>query len=151
MQINDIIEKIIEQVKQPLWENWYIKEKIGSGAFSSVYRVEAERLERTDVAALKIEPVTIDEMLVLDIDRAKAMLDDRRKSLVREASIMLKLRECPNIVRYEEEDTKELYIDGEFKGYYILIRMELLDNPCKAWEADIYEWIYLQNNRFRKD
>lgn len=39
---------------------------------------------------------------------------------------MYALRDCHNIVRYEDESIKELYIDGNFEGYYFLMRMELL-------------------------
>ncbi|MDE5582645.1 MAG: serine/threonine protein kinase, partial [Ruminococcus sp.] len=45
-----------------------------------------------------------------------------------ESNIMYRLRSCRNIVTYEEEDIKPLYINGKFEGYYFLIRMEYLKN-----------------------
>lgn len=127
MSTNDFINEILSQIKQPLWENWYIKEKIGSGAFSAVFKVEAQRSSwRTSVSALKIEPITADGKPFVDEERKKMYIENKRRSAENEAEIMYNLRNCPYIVSYEEEDFKELYIDGEFEGYYYLIRMEFL-------------------------
>ncbi len=127
MNTNDIIEEILKQIKQPLWENWHIKQKIGSGAFSAVYKVEAQRsANRTMVSALKIEPITADGTHFFDEERKRKYIENKKRSAETEAEIMYSLRRCPYIVSYEEEDTKELYINGVFEGYYYLIRMEYL-------------------------
>ena len=127
MNTNEIIDEILRQIKQPLWENWYIKKKIGSGAFSAVYKVEAQRsARRTSISALKIEPITADDSHFLDEQRKRKYIENKRRCAETEAEIMYSLRKCPYIVTYEEEDIKELYIDGAFKGYYFLIRMEYL-------------------------
>ena len=129
MDIRDIIEqKIKPQIKQPLWESWYIKEKIGSGSFSVVYRIEAQRPGGVDVSALKVEAITTDGQLFTDSGRKTTFLNNRKQMAINEAQIMKKLRDCPNIVRDEEEHIQELYINGTFEGYYYLIRMELLQN-----------------------
>lgn len=129
MDIRDIIEQRIKpQIKQPLWESWYIKEKIGSGSFSVVYRIEAQRPGGLDVSALKVEAITTDGQLFTDSGRKTTFLNNRKQMAINEAQIMKKLRDCPNIVRYEEEHMQELYINGTFEGYYYLIRMELLQN-----------------------
>lgn len=129
ININDILDEILRQIKQPLWENWYIKEKIGSGAFSAVYKVEAKRSSnRTSVAALKIEPITSDGKPFMDEKRKRAFLEQKRMAVETEASIMYSLRKSPYIVTYEEEDIRELYINNQFEGYYYLIRMELLES-----------------------
>lgn len=127
MKINDTIEQILEQIQQPLWEHWYIKEKIGSGAYSSVYRVEAKRSERrTDVAALKIQPITANGRQFVNESDKRAYIERQKKRADAEAEIMLDLRRFQNIVFYEEEDVREFIVDGVFEGYYSLLRMELL-------------------------
>ncbi len=129
MDIRDVIEQVIKpQIKQPLWENWYIKEKIGSGSFSVVYRIEAQRPSGLDVSALKVEAIMSDKQIFTDSFRKTTFLNSRKQMAINEAQIMKKLRDCPYIVRYEEEYMQELYINGEFEGYYYLIRMEFLQN-----------------------
>ena len=128
MNNNDVINEILSQIKQPLWENWYIKQKIGSGAFSAVFKVEAKRTSRrTSVSALKIEPITSDDKPFINEERKRNYIENKRRSAESEAEIMYSLRKCPNIVSYEEEDIRELYINGVFEGYYYLIRMEFLN------------------------
>lgn len=141
MNKDDILDEILSQIKQPLWENWYIKEKIGSGAFSWVFKAEAERSShRTDVSALKIEPITADGKPFVDDERKKAYIDAKRRSAETEAEIMYNLRSCPYIVAYEEEDIKELHINGEFEGYYYLIRMEYLTPISKLIHSKSFDF-----------
>ena len=52
---NSIILQVRNSLRQPLWNNWYIKELLGTGSFGAVYRIEAQRMNRTDVSALKME------------------------------------------------------------------------------------------------
>lgn len=126
MNINEIISTIEKEIKQPLWSNWYIKERIGSGAFSAVYRIEAKRLNRTDVSALKIEPIIADDTLFWDEERKKSHIEHKRSLAENESEIMYKLKGCQHIVAYEDEDVQKLIVNGQFEGYYFLIRMELL-------------------------
>ena len=127
MKMNDTIEKILEQIQQPLWEHWYIKEKIGSGAYSCVFKVEAKRSSRrVNSAALKIQPITANGREFINEDDKRAYIERRKARADSEAEIMLDLRRFPNIVFYEDEDIRELIIDGKFEGYYSLLRMELL-------------------------
>ena len=128
MDINKVIDEAISQLPQPLWESWYIKEKIGSGSFSVVYRVEAKRASRIDTAALKIEPIIPDERIALNDERCASFLKQKKADIEEETSIMYKLKGCPNVVSYEEEDIKEFIRDGKLAGYIFLIRMELLQN-----------------------
>lgn len=115
----DIINEIVRQLgDKPLWENWYIREKIGSGAFSAVYKVEAVRQSRTDFSALKIEPITADGKIFTDEAQKKSTLERKKEIIENESSIMYKLRSCPNIVQYEDELIRELYVNGVFEGYY---------------------------------
>ena len=127
MKNSELIETILKQIKQPLWENWFIKEKIGTGAYSAVYKVTAQRMSRTDVSALKIEPIVPDPSLKLDEAGKKKYIEEHRALAVNESTIMYSLRSCPNIVSYEDEDIRQLMINGKLEGYYFLIRMEYLD------------------------
>lgn len=141
MDVKDIIEEIIKpQIKQPLWESWYIKEKIGSGAFSVVYKIEADRSYSIDVSALKIEAITTEGKIFTDIARKASVLENRRKMADNEMKIMKSLRDCPYIVRYEEEHMKELYINGSFEGYYCLIRMEYLQNVYEKMNQGEFDY-----------
>lgn len=124
--MSDIQKIILEQIKQPLWDNWYIKEEIGTGASSVVYRIEAKRENRIDVSALKIEPIVADETLYADDEKRKAFLERKRLEAENETTIMYKLRTSPNIVLYEDETIKPFYSNGKEMGYYMLIRMEYL-------------------------
>ncbi|MBQ6180746.1 MAG: serine/threonine-protein kinase [Ruminococcus sp.] len=126
MNSSDLIEVILKQLRQPLWDNWYIQEKIGSGSFSAVYRITAKRLSRTDVSAVKIEPLVPADDSYTDEARRRRLIEERRQLAVNESNIMFSLRDCPNIVSYQEEDLREFYIDGHFEGYCFLIRMEYL-------------------------
>lgn len=127
MKNSELIEVILKQVKQPLWENWYIQERIGSGAYSAVYKVTANRMSRTDISALKIEPIVPDPSAKLDEAGRKRYIEEHRALAVNESTIMYSLKNCPNIVSYEDEDIRQLIINGKLEGYYFLIRMEYLD------------------------
>lgn len=140
MDIRDLIEDIIKpQIRQPLWESWYIKEKIGSGAFSVVYRMEAERPYGTDEAALKIQAITVDNEFVTDRSLRSSTLETKRQLALNEAKHMKALRDCPYIVRYEEEHFDALYADEEWIGYYFLIRMELLQTVAALIRANEFQ------------
>ena len=127
MELNQIIDEIIKEIHQPIWEHWYIKEKIGSGAYSAVFKVEARRsATRVNYAALKIQPITANGRAFVNDDDKKAYIERQKERSDREAEIMLGLRRFPNIVFYEDEDVRQLTINGRFEGYYSLLRMELL-------------------------
>ncbi len=126
MANSELIAEVIRQIKQPLWDNWYIQEKIGSGAYSAVYRVTAKRMSRTDVSAMKIEPLVPPDDIYPDEERRRRAVEERRQLAINESNIMFSLRNCPNIVAYQDEMVREFSIDGKFAGYYFLIRMEYL-------------------------
>lgn len=133
---------ILDQINQPLWDNWYIEDEIGTGSYSTVYRIKAERMNRTDISAVKIQPIIPDENTLNDKEKKHRSLEERRDLAVNEADIMFKLRGCPYIVEYQEESIRELFIDGKLEGYYFLIRMEYLDcvpDLIKAKKFDFSE------------
>lgn len=117
------IKSILAEIKQPLWDNWYIVGELGSGASGVVYRIEAKRENRTDVSALKVEPITLEEVLYSDPEKRASILEKKRQAAVNETSIMYKLKKCPYIVGYEDENIVKL---ENTEGYVLLIRMEYL-------------------------
>ncbi len=103
---------------QPLWENWqYTGEFLGKGGMSSVFEIEHDAYGSRDVCALKIIEV-------------KSSSDGRIRipqDTLNEIKIMRSLSDCPNIVRYYDDTTREIKdSDGEIEGIDILIRMEKL-------------------------
>lgn len=128
METNELHNLILEQLrqKQPLWSNWMIGEKIGSGAYSSVYKITAERSDRVDTAAMKVEPIVPSENAMRDEERKKRSVELKRELVINESNIMHKLKHCPNIVAYEDESFFDLVIDGKVEGCYFCLRMEYL-------------------------
>lgn len=152
MSVIDIIEEnIVPNIKQPLWENWYIKEKIGSGSFSVVYKIEAQRINSVDVSAMKVEAITADEQIFTDLSVKKQFLKSKRDLFDNEVRIMKQLRDSPFIVRYEDEYIKELYINGIFEGYYCLIRMEYLSNVYNLMRNRKFDYSELNVRKFAHD
>ena len=83
MKLNDTMEKILEQIQQPLWEHWYIKDKLGSGAYSCVYRVEAQRSRtRINTAALKIQPITANGREFINESDKRAYIERQKARVV---------------------------------------------------------------------
>ncbi|MBQ1518591.1 MAG: serine/threonine-protein kinase [Ruminococcus sp.] len=128
METNELHNIILEQLrqKQPLWSNWMIGERIGSGAYSAVYKITAERSGRVDTAAMKVEPIVPSESAMRDEERKKRSIESKRELVINESNIMHKLKHCPNIVAYEDESFFDLIIDGKAEGCYFCLRMEYL-------------------------
>ncbi|MBQ3948553.1 MAG: hypothetical protein II656_08540, partial [Ruminococcus sp.] len=78
MADNELIEAILRQIKQPLWDGWYIQEKLGTGTYSAVYKAIAQNHNRLDVAAVKIEPVLPDKKYYSDDKQKMAAIEERR-------------------------------------------------------------------------
>jgi len=116
--------------KEPFWGSWYIDKELGEGSFGKVFSIKRDDFGQTYKAALKVIsfPNTITE-----IDSLKSEgMDDKSISqyyetfateLVKEFSLMSKLKGHSNIVSYEDHMTVR-HEDGI--GYDIFIRMELL-------------------------
>ncbi len=152
MKIMDIIEDhILPELSQPLWENWYIKDRLGSGGFSVVYLIEAERADGIDRSALKIEALTADGFVFKDPERREAYLESRRLAAVNETRIMKSLRDCPNVVRYEDEHMQPIIIDGKLEGYCNLIRMELLKNVFSQMSDGSFDYSEQNVRRLAKE
>ena len=122
-----LINVIEKQVHQPLWGSWYLKERLGAGNFSVVYRAEAQRQKRVDTAAVKIEAITADGYCAT-AEKKRYEADMRRAAMAEETELMAQLKECPYIVTFEDEFIQEFTQNGEFEGYLFFIKMELLDS-----------------------
>ncbi len=143
MEIHDLIEKcILPQIRQPIWENWYIKEKIGSGSFSTIHRVEAHT-STVDERALKISAIVADRPFRTPEEK-KSYLENQRNMAANESVIMKKLDGCPNIVRYYDEKQEQFITEENVEGYYHLISMELL-TPLTA-QMHNGTFSYAENN-----
>ena len=124
--MSDNFQVFRDSLSEPLWENWYIKEEIGRGASSVVYRIEASLHGRVMDSALKMEPIIADPSLYFDEDKRLSYLEKKKAGAENEAAIMYRLRFAPNIVRYEDEAIKPVKSEGKLLGYCLLIRMEHL-------------------------
>ncbi|MBQ2152767.1 MAG: protein kinase [Clostridia bacterium] len=122
-----LINVIEKQVHQPLWGSWYLKERLGAGNFSVVYRAEAQRQKRVDTAAVKIEAITADGYCAT-AEKKRYEADMRLAAMTEETELMAQLKECPYIVTFEDEFIQEFTQNGEFEGYLFFIKMELLDS-----------------------
>lgn len=87
--------KIIQYIKQPLWEKWYVGEKIGQGIYSEVYKIYSGN----KIAALKVKPIFADsnESLYRKLSVAE-----------KEADIMCRLKECPYIIEYHGKTLQKI-------------------------------------------
>ena len=115
---------------QILFDDWEIKNKIGSGAFGTVYRIERKEFGVTYTAALKAIsiPSNDDELQRLrldglDDDSIKTYLRDKVENITKEVELMSKLKGNSNIVSYEDHKVIER---TDKIGWDIQIRMELL-------------------------
>ena len=118
---------------EPLWNEWYIKEKLGSGSYGTVYKIEKRELGESYFAALKHIPIPSSDVAdkgssygeeTEDVtgtaqDRYRDLLD----SLLAEIKINNRLKGYTNIVSYEDH---RVITRPEAMGYDVIIKMELL-------------------------
>ncbi|WP_312370284.1 protein kinase domain-containing protein [Lachnoclostridium sp.] len=117
---------------EPFWESWYIDKELGEGSFGYVYKIYKEEYGTKYYSALKIIPVPRTELEVkelqyegLDQNTSSEYFKDIVEVIYREIQIMAELKGRTNIVSFE--DHKIIPKKNEI-GYYLLIRMELLEN-----------------------
>lgn len=114
---------IIDEIPQPLWDSWYITEKVDSGVYSEVYKIEARRAGRTDYSLLKIQPIVIDDDVECDEEQKKFLLEKKYREVTDETATLYKLKSCPYVVGYQDERIIPLRF---MHGYVLLTRMEYL-------------------------
>ena len=45
---------MINEIKQPIFGNWYIEKEVGSGSFGTVYKIKRETFGKVQYAAMKV-------------------------------------------------------------------------------------------------
>ncbi len=121
-----------------VWKDWEIRELIGEGSFSKVYRIEKRIGDTVDICALKVisVPRSQSDIKQLSFDgftdeNVVDFLNSVVKSFTSEIETMIKFRGCANIVSIQDYTILE---KEEGIGWDIYIRMELL-TPLNAYAA----------------
>ena len=126
MEYRDIIQRV--------WGDWSIGEKLGEGSFGQVYFVQKERLGVIQKAAVKVVRIPTSDAEVEEIKAAYGLAEEQLKEFFypevlkykEEIQLMQTLGENANIVQVQDFEIIE---DPSGKlGWYILIRMELLES-----------------------
>ncbi len=121
----DILKKI--------WSDWSIIEKLGEGSFGQVFRARKERFGVTQEAAIKVVRIPGDDAELKRVQSGYGLNEQELKEyfypevekLKKEIVLMQELGEDSHIVRildFEIIDAPDAIV-----GWYILIRMELLE------------------------
>ncbi len=120
------------EVIQRVWSEWTVTEKIAEGSFGQVFKAEKESFGIRQESAIKVIRIPSDEA---ELEKVKSSfgLDDEElrdyfypqlDKLKKEIELMMKLDDI-NIVKIHDFEIKES-LDSKI-GWYILIRMELLE------------------------
>ena len=126
MEYRDIIQRV--------WSDWSIGEKLGEGSFGQVYFVQKERLGVIQKAAVKVVRIPTGDSEVEEIKAAYGLSEEQLKEFFypevirykEEIQLMQTLGENANIVQVQDFEIME---DPSGRlGWYILIRMELLES-----------------------
>ena len=126
MDYKDIIQRV--------WSDWNIGEKLGEGSFGKVYFVQKERLGVIQKAAVKVVRIPKSDTEVEEIKAAYGLAEEQLKEFFypevlkykEEIQLMQTLGENANIVQVQDFEIIE---DPSGRlGWYILIRMELLES-----------------------
>ena len=114
----------------PVFPDWKIIRKIGSGSYGTVYEIERELFGKTEKAALKIISIPKSDSEVEDLvsngyDRDDIIehFNSVLESVVREYQLMSEMKGHTNIVYC---DDIQVLPKGDGIGWTIYIRMELL-------------------------
>ena len=121
------------EVIQKVWSDWKVTEKIGEGSFGQVFRAEKESYGIKQESAIKVVRIPSDEAELNRIQSGFGLNEEELKEyfypevekLKKEIVLMQELGEDSNIVRildFEIIDASDVTV-----GWYILIRMELLE------------------------
>ena len=130
---NVVMEDNVQRFS-PMWGNWYLGERIGKGAYGSVYKAVKQEYGNQYISAVKHisipqKGVTAEAIIAggfadnyEDVYRHYDFLRDK---MVQEINFCYELRGHTNIVSYEDS-----YIvpKSPEKGYDIFIRMEMLQS-----------------------
>ena len=121
------------EVIQKVWPDWKVTGKIGEGSFGQVFRARKERFGVTQEAAIKVVRIPGDDAELKRVQSGYGLNELELKEyfypevekLKKEIVLMQELGEDSHIVRildFEIIDAPDAIV-----GWYILIRMELLE------------------------
>lgn len=121
------------EVIQKVWTEWKVTGKIGEGSFGQVFRARKERFGVTQEAAIKVVRIPGDDVELKRVQSGYGLNEQELKEyfypevekLKKEIVLMQELGEDSHIVRildFEIIDAPDAIV-----GWYILIRMELLE------------------------
>lgn len=124
---------------EPFFGSWYIKDKIGEGAYGKVFLIERHELGAVYRSAMKVMTIPQDKGEIqsimsdgMSMQEATEYFRNVVDSIVNEFILMSRLKGNSNIVSYEDH----MIIEHEDDiGWDILIRMELL-TPLISYTAD---------------
>ena len=119
------------------FRDWNVVREIGSGSFGKVFEIRRDRYGIVERSAMKVIAVPQDPNEIRTYLRdgyapetLRKMYDGSRASVLEEYQTMIKLKDCPNIVRCEDI---EIVMDPDGIGSKIYIRMELL-TPMREYD-----------------
>ena len=125
-----------EQMKVP-FAGWSIVREIGHGGYGTVYEIRRHLLDADERSAMKVIPVPRDPAEIrdylddgYDFDSLGKRYANSRNAVLREYTMMAKMKDSANIVRCEDI-TVVMNPDG--LSSRIFIRMELL-TPMREYE-----------------
>lgn len=122
----------LDSVKK-VWSDWTVSEKLGEGSFGQVFRAKKERFGIIQEAAIKVVRIPSDDAELnrvksgfgLNEQELKDYFYPQIEKLKKEIVLMQELGENNHIVRISDFDIID---DPDVSvGWYILIRMELLE------------------------
>ncbi|MCH5314355.1 MAG: protein kinase [Eubacterium sp.] len=119
-----------KNITEPYFGDWFIEEKIGSGAFGTVYKIKREDFGKIYYSALKVINFPQNES---DIKQVKSELGDDQsvrdyysnfaKDFSKEIELMSELKGNSNIVSFEDH---KIVQNEDGINWTIMIRMKLL-------------------------
>ena len=116
-----------------VWSDWSITEKLGEGSFGQVFKARKERFGVTQEAAIKVVRIPGDDVELKRVQSGYGLNEQELKEyfypevekLKKEIVLMQELGEDSHIVRIL--DFEIIDAPDSIVGWYILIRMELLE------------------------
>jgi serine/threonine protein kinase len=122
---------------EPLWNTWYVDSLLGKGAYGEVYKVRREAFGKTHYSAVKIVPISYNELEIrkmesegIDSGSIHSILQELLSDVVRELDLMNELRGNSNIVSFEDYQVID---KTDAVGWDLLIRMEMLKSLSDHW------------------
>lgn len=122
-----------------VFDHWVVEEKIGSGAFGTVYKIKREEFGREYRSALKVITIPPENSDVLNLrcegmskEEISAYYSDIAFSFMEEIKLLEELKGNSNIVSYEDH---MIHRSEDGMSFTIMIKMELL-TPLKSLLAE---------------